>query len=108
MKEQNTLEQEKVLKQLKVSYNMYEKTKKETEKKMKETLLPDGTKKYTKEQIKEQIELITRAQDDIVSQYVACGGKEDDIRKKTRKVQTEQQSSNEDIPTPCHCEDMER
>lgn len=97
MKVENTLEQEKVLKQLKVSYNMYEKTKKETEKKMKETLLPDGTKKYTKEQIKEQIELITRAQDDIVGQYVACGGKEEDIRKKTKKAQTtSQQSSNEE------------
>lgn len=77
---------EKALKQLKVSYDMYEKTKKETEKKMKETVLEDGTKKYTKEQIKKQLDLITVAQEDIVSQYIICGGKEEDIRKKSRKT----------------------
>lgn len=77
---------EKSLKQLKVSYDMYEKTKKETEKKMKETVLEDGTKKYTKEQIKKQLDLITVAQEDIVSQYIICGGKEEDIRKKSRKT----------------------
>lgn len=77
---------EKSLKQLKVSYDMYEKTKKETEKKMKETVLEDGTKKYTKEQIKKQLDLITVAQEDIVNQYIICGGKEEDIRKKSRKT----------------------
>ena len=34
--EQNTLDVEKALRQLKSSYDMYEKTKKETEKRMKE------------------------------------------------------------------------
>ena len=34
--EQNTLEVEKALRQLKNSYDMYEKTKKETEKRLKE------------------------------------------------------------------------
>ena len=80
------LDNEKVLKQLKVSYDMYEKSKKETEKKMKETVLEDGTKKYTKEQIQKQLDLLTVAQDDVVDQYIACGGKEEDIRKKTRKT----------------------
>lgn len=77
---------EKVLKQLKVSYDMYEQTKKETEKKMKKTLLEDGTKKFSEEDIKKQLNLITVAQDDIVDQYIACGGNEEDIRKKTRKT----------------------
>ena len=80
------LDNEKVLKQLKVSYDMYDKSKKETEKKMKETVLEDGTKKYTKEQIQKQLDLLTVAQDDVVDQYIACGGKEEDIRKKTRKT----------------------
>lgn len=87
------LEQEKVLKQLKVSYNMYEKTKKETERKMKEKVLEDGTKKYSKEEIKEQLDLITKAQDDIVEQYVACGGNEEDLKKKTKKTTASAQES---------------
>jgi hypothetical protein len=83
--ESNTLQVEKTLKQLKCSYDMYETTKKQTERKMKEALHKDGTKKYTAEDIKNEIELINEAQNDVVSQYVMLGGKEDDIRKKTRK-----------------------
>lgn len=76
---------EKNLKQLKVSYDMYEKTKKETEQRMKEKLNPDGTKKYTQADIDKEIKTIEVAQNDIVEQYVNYGGKEEDIRKKTRK-----------------------
>jgi hypothetical protein len=81
----NTLQVEKVLKQLKVSYDMYETTKKQTERKMKEAINKDGTKKYTAEDIKNELDLITEAQNDIVAQYIQCGGKEEDIRKKSRK-----------------------
>lgn len=81
----NTMQVEKTLKQLKCSYDMYETTKKQTERKMKEALLKDGTKKYTSDDIKNEIALITEAQNDVVSQYVMLGGKEEDIRKKTRK-----------------------
>ena len=45
--ETDTLQVEKSLKQLKVSYDMYETTKKQTERRMKDALNPDGTKKYT-------------------------------------------------------------
>lgn len=83
--ETNTLQVEKTLKQLKCSYDMYETTKKQTERKMKEALHKDGTKKYTSEDIKNELALITEAQNDVVSQYVMLGGKEEDIRKKTRK-----------------------
>jgi hypothetical protein len=83
--ESNTLQIEKALKQLKCSYDMYETTKKQTDKKMKEALHKDGTKKYTPDDIKEEIALITDAQNDVVSQYVMLGGKEEDIRKKTRR-----------------------
>jgi hypothetical protein len=96
MDENEQIEKEKVMSQLKVSYNMYEKTKKETEKKMKETLLPDGKKKYTKEQINEQIALITRAQDDILEQYITLGGKEEDIKKKTSKKASSNETVNVD------------
>ena len=83
--EQNTLDVEKALRQLKSSYDMYEKTKKETEKRMKEALLPDGIKKYTQDDIKNQIELISNAQSDIVKQYLQLGGNEDELKKKTKK-----------------------
>lgn len=89
--EENTLGVEKALKQLKSSYDMYENAKKATEKKMKEALNEDGTKRFSPEKIKEQISIITAAQDDIVSQYIQIGGKEDDIRKKTKK-KTEEKS----------------
>ena len=52
---------------------------------MKEALHKDGTKKYTAEDIKNEMDLINEAQNDVVSQYVMLGGKEEDIRKKTRK-----------------------
>lgn len=83
--EQNTLDVEKALRQLKSSYDMYEKTKKETEKRMKEMLLPDGTKKYTQDDIKKQLELISTAQADIIGQYLQLGGSEEDLKKKTKK-----------------------
>lgn len=84
----NDEQREKMLKQLKSSYDMYETTKKQTEKRMKDSLNPDGTKKYTKEKIDEEIALITEAQNDVVAQYVMCGGTEDEIRKKTKKKTT--------------------
>ena len=77
--------EERSLKQLKISYDMYEKTKKETEKRLKSALNKDGTKKYTKEDIDKEIKLINTAQEDVVEQYVLLGGKEEDIRKKAVK-----------------------
>jgi hypothetical protein len=83
--EENTLQIEKALKQLKCSYDMYETTKKQTERRMKDALNSDGTKKYSPEEIKEELNLITNAQDEVVGQYIQIGGKEEDIRKRTRK-----------------------
>lgn len=86
VKEVNTIgDSEKALKQLKSSYDMYETTKKQTERKMKEALNSDGTKRYTKADIDKELDLITEAQNDIVAQYVMIGGNEEDIKKKTRK-----------------------
>lgn len=71
---------EKALKQLNVSFEMYENTKKATEERMKDALNADGTKKYTQDDIDKQISLITEAQEDVVKQYIEYGGKEEDIR----------------------------
>lgn len=84
--ETNTIgEVDKSLRQLKNSYDMYETTKKQTEKRMKEALNTDGTKRYTKSDIENEIALITEAQNDVVAQYVMIGGNEEDIRKRSRK-----------------------
>jgi hypothetical protein len=91
--EENTLNVEKALKQLKASYDMYENTKKETEIRMKEALNPDGTKKYTKEDIKEEIELINEAEGDVINQYMMLGGKEEDLKKKSKKKVTASKES---------------
>ena len=72
------------LKQLKISYDMYEKTKKETERRLKGALNPDGTRKYTKEDIDKEIKLITTAQEDIVQQYQLYGGDVNDLKTKSR------------------------
>lgn len=88
MEENKTLDEEKRLKtlsQLKTSYEMYENTKKQTEKRMKDALNADGTKKFTKQQIEDELNLLTEAQNDIVSQYIQHGGNEEDIKKKTKK-----------------------
>ena len=66
----NKSNKEKDLKMLKVSYDMYENTKKSTEKNMKEALNQDGTKKYSDEAIKAKLELITTAQDEIVRDFI--------------------------------------
>lgn len=79
---------EKDLRMLKASYDMYENTKKLTEKNMKEAVNQDGTKKYTQEDIKEKLKLISTAQEDVVADYIRLGGKEEDLKKKTRKKQT--------------------
>lgn len=85
MADKDTLQVEKALKQLKCSYDMYETTKKQTEQRMRDALNADGTKKYNEEEIKEEIKLITEAQNDVVKQYIQIGGNENDIKKKTRK-----------------------
>lgn len=76
--------EERSLKQLKLQYDMYEKTKKETEKKMKSALNPDGTKKYQQADIDKQIELLETAEQGIIDQYVGYGGNIEDLKKKKK------------------------
>ena len=83
MAENNTLNVEKALKQLKSSYDMYEKTKKDTEARMKTILNSDGTKRYSAEDIKKEIDTISVAEQDVIDQYLQLGGKEEDLKKKS-------------------------
>lgn len=88
MAEETGYTKEKILKQLKNSFEMYENTKKSTEKRMKEALTKEGTKKYTQSDIDKELELINEAQDDVIRQYVECGGNEEDLKKSGRKKST--------------------
>jgi hypothetical protein len=85
---------EQILKQLKTSYEMYNITKKQTEKKLKEAVNNDGTKKYKKEDIKNELELINEAQAGVVEQYKMYGGDENDLLKKSQKSKTKTYSEN--------------
>ena len=87
MAEENVvLTQEKFLKQLKASFDMYENTKKSTEKRMKEALNKDGTKKYTKADIEKELDLISEAEEDVIRQYVENGGNEEDLKRKKKST----------------------
>ena len=77
---------QKALKSLKASYDMYETTKKETKNKMKDALNSDGTKKYSGDDIKNQIALIEKAQEDVIAQYTAIGGNLDELKKKSKST----------------------
>jgi hypothetical protein len=95
IEEQEQENVEKVLNQLKTSYKMYEITKKQTEKKLKDAINNDGTKKYTKEDIKREIDLIKEAQAGVLEQYKMYGGDENAILKKSSKQQTKEKN----VPT---------
>lgn len=88
---------EKGLKRLEVSYNMYETTKKETTRRMKAKLNPDGKKMYSKADIDREIDLITTAQQDVVDQYIALGGDPENLKKSTSKKAAVAASDNEII-----------
>ena len=69
----------KKLKTFKESYFMYEKTKKETEERMREAMNPDGSKKWSEENIKEKIALIQSMQDEVLEKYIYIGGNVEDL-----------------------------
>lgn len=83
------LEKERVksLKLLENNFEMYENTKKDTLRKLKQKMLPDGTPFYTQDDIDKQMKLIQGMQDDIVEKYLQQGGdpaRLDEIRNKRR------------------------
>ena len=64
----------KEIKMLRESYMMYERTKKECYERMSEAMNPDGSKKYSQEEINEKINLITQMQDDVKNKFLYAGG----------------------------------
>lgn len=71
---------------LKSTYDMYEKTIKETKRKMKERLNSDGTRMYDDEKIKANVELMVNAQHEIADRYVSAGGDIADLGIKKSRV----------------------
>ena len=61
---------------------MYESFKEKTIKGMQQATNPDGSKKYSQEEIDLKIKTICEAQDDKVKEYVMIGGNPDDLKKK--------------------------
>lgn len=78
---------------IKASYDMYERTIKETKKNLKTKLNPDGKRTFSDEEIENKVKLLKKAQDDIVATYVQEGGNPADFKKKPKAVKKEQDSS---------------
>jgi hypothetical protein len=77
--------QEQALKILEASYDMYENTKKDVERRMRDELNQDGSKRYTEAAIQNKLEEIQNAQNDVIAQYEQTGGNVDDLKKRTPK-----------------------
>lgn len=94
----------KELKLLKSSYEMYEKSKKDTETRMKQKMNADGSPFYSKAQIKEKLDLIQGMEDDVIEQYQALGGDMDALTRKkqskAKSVKTVMDLMNEQKPLP--------
>ena len=65
---------EKQMKMHKASYFMYEKTKKECIERMSEAMNPDGSKRWSQEEIDEKLKMIQTMQDDVKEKFLICGG----------------------------------
>ena len=66
---------------LKASYDMYEKTKKESAKKLKTKHFADGSKMFDEEKIQETLDLMNNAEADIIEKYKMLGGNIEDLTK---------------------------
>jgi hypothetical protein len=69
---------------LKNSYDMYEKTKEETENVMKTRLDKNGNKRYTEDRLNDTMKLMQTMQDDIVKKYAQFGGNPEELKAKKR------------------------
>ena len=77
---------EKQKRQLKASFDMWEKTIKETVEAMKNARKEDNTKKYTEDQIDEKIEMLKNGQQDIIEKWVFLGGTLEELRGETKST----------------------
>lgn len=76
---------EKQKKQLKASYEMWEKTISDTYERCKEAVNEDGTKKYTEDEIKEKIDLLRNGQQDIIEKWALLGCNVEELTSKATK-----------------------
>ena len=97
--EQSAKRDIKTLKRLKNNYIMYENTKKETFKRLKHAVNQDGTKKYSEEEIQNNLKLISNAEQDIVEQFKMAGGKMEELDPKV-DIQENITASVANNPTP--------
>ena len=71
---------EKQKKQLKASFDMWEKTINETIDAMKNARLENNAKKYTEDQIEDKVEMLRNGQQDIIDKWLFLGGTMDELR----------------------------
>lgn len=70
------------------TYEMYEKTKKETAKNMKSKVNSDGVRFYSDDKIQDTLKTIETAQEELVEKYVMFGGDVENLKKKSKKTST--------------------
>lgn len=66
--------QKRTLAILKESFFMYEKSIKDAQEKLSEAMQPDGSKKFTQEQINNKLNQIREMQDDVKGKFLSLGG----------------------------------
>ena len=71
---------DKQKKQLKASFDMWEKTINETIESMKNARKEDNTKKYTEDQIEDKVEMLRNGQQDIIDKWTFLGGTMEELR----------------------------
>lgn len=77
--------QEQALKILESSYDMYENTKKDVERRMRDELNEDGSKRYSEAAIQDKLKQIEEAQNDVIQQYIQTGGDVESLSKRKTK-----------------------
>ena len=84
---------DKELKTLESSYLMYENTKEEALAQLKKRVDENGDRKYSDEDIKEKIEIIQVAENDIIEKYLSLGGTKEDLEKAKKGTQKKKKKS---------------
>ena len=76
---------QKRLETLRASYEMYERSKKDTKEKHKTAKDKSGNKIYSDSATKSTIQLMETMQQDIYDEYIQLGGKPEDLKKYSQK-----------------------
>ena len=103
--EQDNLNQLKVIK---TSYDMYEKTKKDTVKRMKTAVDENGNKKYPQDAIDAEVQLIEQMQEELIGKYQMFGGDPDELRKRKKTTKSSSKSTGGDIIDMLSAESKEK